>query len=151
MLNLQNVLRSYDAKSFKDSPEDNVLVALKDLKKGEVIEFDGRQYTLADTIAAKHKFFMRDMKEGDEVKMYGVLVGKIQEPVVKGGLMTTSNIKHASEPFTYRPYSYSWQPPDVAKFRNKTFKGYPQSDGRVGTANYWLFIQQSFAKTVTWM
>ena len=56
---MQKVLRIH--------PEDNVLVALKDLKKGEVIEFDGRQYTLADPVAAKHKFFMRDMNEGDEV------------------------------------------------------------------------------------
>jgi altronate hydrolase len=135
---MQKVLRIH--------PEDNVLVALKDLKKGEVIEFDGRQYTLADPVAAKHKFFMRDMNEGDEVKMYGVLVGKIQQPVVKGGLMTTSNVKHASESFTYRPYSYSWQPPDVAKFRNKTFKGYHRSDGRVGTANYWLFIPTVFCE-----
>jgi altronate hydrolase len=126
--------------------DDNVLVALKDLKKGEVIEFNGGQYVLADNIAAKHKFFMHDMREGDEVKMYGVLVGKIQQPVVKGGLMTTSNVKHASEPFAYRPYSYSWQPPDVSKFRNRTFNGYHRSDGRVGTANYWLFIPTVFCE-----
>jgi altronate hydrolase len=126
--------------------DDNVLVALKDLKKGEVIEFNGGEYVLADNIAAKHKFFMHDMREGDEVKMYGVLVGKIQQPVVKGGLMTTSNVKHASEPFAYRPYSYSWQPPDVSKFRNRTFNGYHRSDGRVGTANYWLFIPTVFCE-----
>jgi altronate hydrolase len=89
---------------------------------------------------------MHDMNSGDAVKMYGVLVGKIQQPVVTGGLMTTSNVKHASEPFTYRPYSYSWQPPDVSKFRNKTFKGYHRNDGRVGTANYWLFIPTVFCE-----
>ena len=46
----QNVLRIH--------PHDNVLVALKDLTKGEVIEFNGERYLLADNVAAKHKFFI---------------------------------------------------------------------------------------------
>ena len=133
-------------KVLRIHPDDNVLVALRDLSKGEVIEFNGERYLLAENIGAKHKFFVRDMKTGDEVKMYGVLVGKIQQPVVTGGLMTTSNVKHASEPYAYRPYSFHWQAPDVSKFKNRTFNGYHRSDGRVGTANYWLFIPTVFCE-----
>jgi altronate hydrolase len=34
----------------------------------------------------------------------------------------------------------------VERFRNRTFNGYHRSDGRVGTANYWLFIPTVFCE-----
>jgi len=131
---------------LKVHPKDNVLVALKNLSKGETVQYDGESYTLADNISAKHKFFVHDMKAGDEVIMYGVLVGKAQSSIPAGGLMTTANIKHAADPFTYRPYHYEWHAPDVSKFKSKSFNGYHRADGRVGTANYWLFIPTVFCE-----
>ncbi len=125
---------------------DNVLVALQDLAKGEIIHFEGKEYHLVDDIPAKHKFFMKDFLQGDEVIMYGVLVGKAQFFIPEGTRMTTENIKHAADPYDYRGTQYQWQPPDVAKFKDRTFKGYHRSDGRVGTANYWLFIPTVFCE-----
>ena len=78
---------------LKIHPKDNVLVALKNLAKGETISFEGEEYILHDAIAAKHKFFTHDVNQGDEVIMYGVLVGKVQNPIPRGGLMTTSQCK----------------------------------------------------------
>jgi altronate hydrolase len=89
---------------------------------------------------------MQDMNAGDEVFMYGVLVGKVQYDVFTGTRMSTENTKHAAEPYAYRASHFSWQPPDVSKFANKTFNGYHRSDGRVGTANYWLFIPTVFCE-----
>ncbi len=86
---------------LKVHPKDNVLVALKNLSKGEAVKYNDERYVLTDNIAAKHKFFVQDMKAGDEVIMYGVLVGKAQTDIPAGGLMTTENIKHAADPFTY--------------------------------------------------
>jgi altronate hydrolase len=134
------------AKVLKVHPTDNVLVALKDLKKGEAIFHNNEEFILQSDIAAKHKFFTKDMNVGDEVKMYGVLVGKAQTFIPKGGLMTTENIKHAAEPYYYRGSKYQWQPPDVSKFKSRTFNGYHRNDGRVGTANYWLFIPTVFCE-----
>jgi altronate hydrolase len=131
---------------LKVNASDNVLVALKDLKKGEVISYNGEAFVLQNDIPAKHKFFTQEMNAGDEVKMYGVLVGKAQTFIPKGGLMTTDNIKHAAEPYNYRHVNYKWQVPDVSKFQNRTFNGYHRSDGRVGTANYWLFIPTVFCE-----
>lgn len=134
----QNVLKVH--------PKDNVLVALQNLAKGQTVSYGGKDYVLQDNIGAKHKFFENDMQAGDEIIMYGVLVGKAQFAVPKGGLMTTDNTKHASEPFAYRPYNYQWQAPDVSKFAGRTFNGYLRNDGRVGTANYWLFIPTVFCE-----
>ncbi|MGN6294363.1 MAG: UxaA family hydrolase [Chitinophagaceae bacterium] len=131
---------------LKVHPNDNVLVALQNLSKGETISYNGKDYVLLEDIPAKHKFFMQNMHTGDKITMYGVLVGKIQFDVAAGSRMTTDNTKHAADPFAYRPFHYQWQPPDVSKFKGRTFNGYHRSDGRVGTANYWLFIPTVFCE-----
>lgn len=133
-------------KILKVHPKDNVLIALQNLKKGETVEYNGSTYTLQNDIAAKHKFFTQDMHRGDKITMYGVLVGTAQGDIPQGGLMTTENTKHAADPFAYRPYQYEWHAPDVSKFKNRTFNGYHRKDGRVGTANYWLFIPTVFCE-----
>ncbi len=127
-------------------PKDNVLVALTDLEKGLIVDFNNQTYQLQDTIKAKHKFYTSDLYEGAEVFMYGVLIGKVQTNVLKGSLMTTENLKHAAEPYSYKGVSYQWQVPDVSKYVNSTFNGFHQKDGQVGTANYWLFIPTVFCE-----
>lgn len=131
---------------LKVHPSDNVLVALTDLGKGEKITFSGQEYILKADIPAKHKFFVKDMEPGDAVIMYGVLVGKAQNFIPCGGLMSTTNVKHAAQPYDYHGSNYYWQAPDVSKFVDRTFNGYHRSDGRVGTANYWLFIPTVFCE-----
>ncbi|TAJ53278.1 MAG: altronate dehydratase [Chitinophagaceae bacterium] len=128
------------------NPGDNVLVALTDLSKGEELLFNGVTYVLTEDIAAKHKFFMQDLQPGDAIIMYGVLVGKAQVAVARGSRMSTENTKHAAEPYAYRPSHYQWQAPDTSRFVGRTFNGYHRSDGRVGTANYWLFIPTVFCE-----
>ena len=131
---------------IKMHPEDNVLVALTDLTKGESVAFENEIYVLQDTIKAKHKFYTTDLKAGAEIIMYGVLVGKVQNDVAKGSLMTTENLKHAAEPYQYRDVDFVWQAPDVSKYKDRTFKGYKRNDGRFGTANYWLFVPTVFCE-----
>jgi altronate hydrolase len=126
--------------------KDNVLVALTDLEKGQKIVFEGEEFELLSNVKAKHKFFTVDLKNGDNVIMYGVLVGKVQYDISKGSLMTTSNLKHAAEPYNYRNVDYKWQAPDISKYKNITFKGYKRNDGRTGTANYWLFVPTVFCE-----
>lgn len=134
------------SKILRIHPKDNVLVALQDLSKGEQIEFNGSVYTLQEDVPAKHKFFMQEMHQGDEIYMYGVLVGKTQYTVPQGGIMNTDNTKHAADPYTFRPYEYTWEAPDVSRFAGRTFNGYVREDGRVGTANYWLFVPTVFCE-----
>jgi altronate hydrolase len=131
---------------LKIHPDDNVLVALKDLKAGTAISLEGEEIIVLQDIPSKHKFFTSNLNTGSEVIMYGTLVGKVQCNVSKGELMTTDNTKHAAGVYSYKGFNYNWQEPDVSKFKNKTFNGYYRSDGRVGTANYWLFIPMVFCE-----
>lgn len=127
-------------------PDDNVLVALQDLPKGQKIEWNNLTFNLQDDVHAKHKFFITERAVGEDVLMYGVLVGKATTFIPQGGLMTTENVHHASQDYAYRDVNYQWQAPDVSKFQNRTFNGYHRQDGKVGTANYWLFIPTVFCE-----
>jgi len=131
---------------LKVHPRDNVLVALTDLSKGETITYEGQEYILQDDIRAKHKFFTADLAKGDKIYMYGVLVGTAQNNIPKGSWMNIENTKHAAEPYQYRATDFQWTPPDASRFRGRHFMGYHRSDGRVGTANYWLFIPTVFCE-----
>lgn len=131
---------------LKINVKDNVLVALASLSKGAVVHYNGNEYTLEEDCPAKHKFFLQDMQPGEEVIMYGLMVGKIQVPVKKGQRMSTENTKHAAEPFDWRDAHYEWLAPDISDFAGRQFMGYHRKDGRVGTANYWLFIPTVFCE-----
>lgn len=125
---------------------DNVLVALQDLPKGAEIVHEGISYLTEEEIPAKHKFFMQDMKTGDEVIMYGVLVGKVQFELKAGMRMNVENTKHAAEPFAYRNVDFKWEAPNVSQYADRKFYGYHRKNGAVGTANYWLFIPTVFCE-----
>jgi altronate hydrolase len=137
---------------IKIDPRDNVIVALTDLPEGTVLELEEASQThdrllvVQEDVPAKHKIFMQDMLPGDEVLMYGVLVGKAICFIPKGGLMSIENTRHASQDYAYRAVDYQWQVPDVSAYQHRTFNGYHRKDGRVGTANYWLFIPTVFCE-----
>lgn len=132
--------------ALKIHPDDNVLVALQDLAAGTSVYFENEEFILPQDVAAKHKFFIKDMNAGDDVIMYGSLVGKVQYEISRAVIMTTKNTVHAAGAYTYRGYHYTWKQPDVSKYRHRTFNGYKRSDGRTGTANYWLFIPMVFCE-----
>jgi altronate hydrolase len=127
-------------------PQDNVLVALTDLKKGDTIAHNGTTITLATDVKAKHKFPIKNLAKGDEVIMYSVLIGKSTQPIKQGELIHTHNMEHASNENYKKTKTVSWTPPNVDKWKSRTFNGYHRGDGRVGTANYWLFIPLVFCE-----
>src|SRR5690349_4798697 len=127
-------------------PRDNALVALTDLRKGETVSFAGDEYVLLSDVPAKHKFVTQNLAAGGEVIMYGVLVGRTAEPLQRGGLLSTRNLRHAAAPFHDRDAAPRWSPPDVSRFREKTFLGYQRSDGQTGTRNYWIVLPLVFCE-----
>ena len=134
-------------KVLKVHSADDMIVALADLKAGEKIAFEGNVFELVTNVPAKHKFATRDFAVGESLKMYGVVVGKAMKPIKKGELISTENLKHAAEEYSVsKKESYQWESLDITKFKERTFNGYIRTDGRVGTANYWLFIPTVFCE-----
>ena len=127
-------------------PRDNVLIALRDLKEGESVSFNGHTYSLLKNVPAKHKFATRNLAPGDNVTMYGVLVGKAVTPIASGELLTVSNIRHQAAPFHEQSAGFTWRAPDVTRWTQRSFLGYHRSDGQVGTRNYWLVVPLVFCE-----
>lgn len=106
---------------LKVHPKDNVIVALSDLKGGEIIEFEKATYTILKDIPAKHKFAQEDFEAGDDIFMYGVLVGRAQQKIAKGEWITVFNVKHAANDFNLGERNLNWDKPNIEEFKESTF------------------------------
>jgi altronate hydrolase len=133
-------------KILRIDPKDNVLVALTELPAGQAVTFAGEQYVPLSDLPAKQKFAMRDLAVGDEVIMYGGIVGLVRQPIPRGGLLSTRNVQHDASGFGPKVGDYAWSPPDVSAWSARTFDGYHRADGQVGTRNYWLVIPLVFCE-----
>jgi len=131
---------------LKIHQDDNVIVALSDLKAEESVSWEGTEYFLLENINTKHKFAIQDFQEGDLIKMYGVVIGKATKPILKGQAITTQNIKHQTNEYVKKNREVQWQAPEVSIWQDKTFLGYHRKDGKVGTANYWIVIPLVFCE-----
>jgi len=127
-------------------PGDNVLIALRDLRKGEHIDAPQHSLVLTSDVPAKHKFATEELSPNSDVFMYGVLVGKATQAILKGSVLTTRNLRHDALPFREKSAEYAWTGPDVSRWRSRTFLGYHRSDGQVGTRNYWLVVPLVFCE-----
>ncbi len=141
-----NELTLYRRTSLKIGKQDNVAVALSDLKAGEQVELAGELYTLSSNVPAKHKFALRNLKVGEAIVMYGVVVAEAVTPVHAGGVITTGNVRHHTSGFQAKASSYKWGGPAVSNWKERTFGGYRRSDGQVGTRNYWLVVPLVFCE-----
>ncbi|WP_294286591.1 UxaA family hydrolase [uncultured Chryseobacterium sp.] len=131
---------------LKVNPKDNVIVALVDLAAGTSVHLDGADYTVLRETKAKHKFAAEDFYEGDQIIMYGVIVGKADRFIGKGEVITTENVKHQSAKVEGKTGTLGWTPPDITKWQDRTFMGYHREDGQVGTENVWLFFPLVFCE-----
>lgn len=131
---------------LKVHPEDNVIVALTDLKAGQEVEFGGKVFTLKSDVDAKHKFTEKRFEIGDEIIQYGVLVGKAKQVIEEGDWINVFNVKHASADFQVGERKTDWVKPDVSKFEGRTFNGFHRANGEVGTGNYWIVLPLVFCE-----
>src|SRR3984957_10171215 len=138
---------STQARVLKLDGRDNVLGALADLRKGEMVGYSGNDYSLLSDVPSKHKFLTQDVNAGGEIIMYGVLVGHAVENLRSGDLLSTRNIRPAAASFhETEAVCPPWTPPDVSRWAGQTFLGYHRDDGQVGSRNYWLVIPLVFCE-----
>ena len=71
-------------KILRIDPKDNLIVALRDLAQGDIIENDGQRIQLVTDVPAKHKFTREPVPVGGIVTLYGVPVGTAVAPLQSG-------------------------------------------------------------------
>lgn len=127
-------------------PRDNVLVALKPLKPGDVVHYGANSCAIATTVPQKHKVALVDLKPGDLVYLYGMVVAEATEPIARGAAISTRNVRHRAGAYTASRQPIEIHAPDASAWRDRTFLGYHRADGQVGTRNYWIVIPLVFCE-----
>lgn len=113
---------------------DNILVAIKDLEAGSLIEDQGKEFKLLENIRAGHKFANKDIKSGQDIIKYGFPIGHATEDINQGGWVHTHNVKTNLK--DNLEYEYK---PNLKEIKDrkgpKTFWGYKRKNGEVGIRN----------------
>jgi altronate hydrolase len=124
-------------------PRDNVVVALTKLEPGAMTPFG---CAASETIPAKQKMALADLKPGDFIFMYGMVVGEVVEAIPRGGLLTTRNIRHRTGDYSAVRHPSPAALPDASPWAERTFMGFHRADGQVGTRNYWIVLPLVFCE-----
>jgi altronate hydrolase len=131
-------------------PRDNVLVALATLEAGTTVHYGPSSSPascgVTRAIPAKHKMALVDLKPGDLIFLYGMVVGEVVEAIPCGGLLTTRNIRHRTGDYSAVRQPVSIAVPDASAWAGRTFMGYLRADGQVGTRNYWIVLPLVFCE-----
>ncbi len=131
-------------------PRDNVVVALAPLTPGTQVRFGhppaSESCPVTQAIPAKHKMALTDLQPGDLVRMYGMVVAEVTQPIPRGGLLSTRNVRHRTDPYSAQRHPASFALPDASHWSSRTFMGYHRPDGQVGTRNYWLVLPMVFCE-----
>ncbi len=121
--------------ALRIAPDDDVAVALENLRQGEVIEIAGATITLLEPIARGHKIAIREIRSGSPVRKYGWPIGCATADIRVGAHVHTHNVRTLLAGLdTYRYQPLASQAATAALDR-ATFMGYRRANGRVGTRN----------------
>lgn len=119
---------------LKINADDNVAVAISELKNGTEVVVDGTNIVLKNDIPAGHKFALTTIAQGQNVVKYGYPIGHATANVEAGELMDHNNIK--TNLAGLLNYTYNPQLVDVAQpNKGLTFNGYERKNGQVGIRN----------------
>ncbi|MCR5419420.1 MAG: altronate dehydratase family protein [Lachnospiraceae bacterium] len=120
-------------KSIRIHPNDNVVVALEDICKGEIINIDDRTIKVLEEVARGHKIAIEDIKEDSPVIKYGNQIGVAKEDIKSGSYVHTHNVKTSlSENAVYK---YTPVVNKLPESKKRTFMGYRRDKGKVGIRN----------------
>ena len=123
-----------ETKYLKINPADNVVVAITDLKAGEVIKEGNIEIIRKEDVPAGHKVTLKNVSEGENVIKYGYPIGHVRHQVEAGRWINENQIQTNLAgllEYSYNPIKVEL---DIPK-KDLTFKGYRRKSGEVGIRN----------------
>ena len=110
--------------------DDNVMIALMDLKKGQIIN----QIELKDDVLKGHKIALKDIAFEEDIIKYGFPIGHATKSILKGEHVhvhnLSTNLSDALE-YTYEPQFENYE----VKHKNRDVYVYRRANGEVGIRN----------------
>lgn len=119
---------------LKINPQDNVAVALHEMKAGETLPAGDIEITAKETIPVGHKIALIQIPVGEKVYKYGFPIGFATAAIEAGQWVHTHNIKTTLKDnleYTFQPHC----PPCPVGAKERTFMGYPRKVGKPGIRN----------------
>ena len=116
------------------NPLDNVVVAIKDLTKGQEINIQDNKIILQNDIPAGHKIAIKDIKIGENIIKYSFPIAHATVKIPMGSHVHTHNVSTnlgALLNYTYEPVKEVSLPCR----ENATFMGYKRDNNTVGVRN----------------
>ncbi len=113
---------------------DDVAVALRELPAGTLARVADQEISVNATIARGHKFALRDLPAGADVRKFGWPIGVASQAIARGDWVHTHNLRTRLS--GQESYVYDGSRGEVLDTAPAaTFDGYRRADGRVGTRN----------------
>lgn len=119
--------------AVKICDNDNVAVAVSDLKCGEDVLVDGVKIVLQNDIPNGHKFAVHNISANESVVKYGYPIGLATEEISIGQHVHNHNVK--SDIKGVSEYTYQPQFAELPKKKGGCFQGYRRADGKTGIRN----------------
>lgn len=119
--------------TFKINSQDNLVVALQNLKKGDHIQVDGQTITVNSDITAGHKIAIQAIPQGECIVKYGFPIGTAACDIAAGDWIHTHNTKTRLGDLLDYTYEPNLKP--LVPATPKTFQGYKRKDSKVGIRN----------------
>ena len=113
---------------------DNVIIALRDYKKDEVIDLEDKKITLLEDINRGHKIAIKNINKGDNVIKYGLPIGYALEDIKVGTWIHTHNTKTNLKDLS----TYSYTPKFIDRkldLKDIKVNVYKRKNGDVGVRN----------------
>ncbi|WPC43262.1 altronate dehydratase family protein [Clostridium sp. JS66] len=119
---------------IKINENDNVVVALTDLQKGEIVEIDNEKISIKEAVKRGHKIAVRKIKLNENIIKYGFPIGHAICDISEGEWVHTHNAKTNLDGI--KDYNFNQRLiKNVFENKNLTFKGYRRNNGNVGIRN----------------
>lgn len=119
---------------LKINEKDNVVVALKDLTKNEIIEVDNKKIEIKEEVKRGHKIAIDNISVDDNIIKYGYPIGHATKDITIGDWVHTQNIKTNLDGI--KDYKFNQELLDISvKDKKITFQGYERENGKVGIRN----------------
>ncbi|WP_186071506.1 galactarate dehydratase [Burkholderia gladioli] len=115
-------------------PDDNVAIVVNDGGLPAGAQFaDG--LTLCEGVPQGHKVALADLKEGDPVLRYHVVIGYASKDLPRGSWVNERTLRMPEPPGLKNLPLATRKAPEQAPLEGYTFEGYRNADGSVGTRN----------------
>lgn len=114
--------------------KDNVVVALQDLKAGQVVFVSGKEIELKDDIKRGHKMATQNIDRKQNVIKYGAPIGHAAVDIFVGQHVHTHNTKTNLDGIQKYQFKQKLSS-NPYLFENLTFQGYKRKNGSIGIRN----------------